>query len=117
MEDTCILQNWDAVSLVGLPRLAFMGGNNMDYMELIEYLLSPISQIGLIIGIAEVIKRLGMDTKWIPLIDIGLGIASGLLINWLALGYGIAQSIIMGIAMGLSACGLFSGVKNVTEDR
>ena len=89
----------------------------MDYMELIEYLLSPISQIGLIIGIAEVIKRLGLDSKWVPLVDLGLGIASGVLINFLALGYGIAQSIIMGIAMGLSACGLFSGVKNVTENR
>lgn len=86
-------------------------------MELIENLLSPISQIGLIIGIAEVLKRLGVGAKWIPLVDLGLGIAFGVLINWLALGYGIAQSILMGIAMGLSACGLFSGVKNVTEDR
>ena len=86
-------------------------------MELIENLLSPISQIGLIIGIAEVLKRLGVGAKWIPLVDLGLGIAFGVFINWLALGYGIAQSILMGIAMGLSACGLFSGVKNVTEDR
>lgn len=86
-------------------------------MELIENLLSPISQIGLIIGIAEVLKRLGVGAKWIPLVDLGLGIAFGVLINWLALGYDIAQSILMGIAMGLSACGLFSGVKNVTEDR
>lgn len=89
----------------------------MDHMEMIEYLLSPISQIGLIIGIAEVIKRLGVESKWIPLIDVGLGVAFGVLINFLALGNGIAQSIILGLAMGLSACGLFSGVKNVTEDR
>lgn len=86
-------------------------------MEFIENLLSPISQIGLIIGIAEVLKRLGVGAKWIPLVDLGLGIVFGVLINWLALGYGIAQSILTGIAMGLSACGLFSGVKNVTEDR
>lgn len=86
----------------------------MDVQELIAYLLSPIAQIGLIIGVAEILKQF-VDKKWIPIFDVLCGILSGVLIYGLVLGYGIAQGIVLGIAMGLSACGLFSGIKNLAE--
>lgn len=87
----------------------------MDINELIKYLLTPVAQIALIIGIAEMMKRLGIASKFIPLIDLGLGLVSGICIYGLSMGYGIAESIVLGIALGLSACGLFSGVKNVAQ--
>lgn len=91
------------------------GDNNMDIGELIKYLLTPIAQVALIIGLAELIKRVGCPTKFIPLIDLGLGLVSGICIYGLTMGYGITESVVLGIALGLSACGLFSGIKNVTE--
>ena len=87
----------------------------MDIGELIKYLLTPIAQVALIIGLAELIKRVGCPTKYIPLIDLGLGLVSGICIYGLTMGYGITESVVLGIALGLSACGLFSGIKNVTE--
>ena len=84
--------------------------------ELIKYLLSPAAQIGLIIGIAEVFKRVGAKPKFIPLLDLGLGLISGVFVYGLLLRQGIGIGIIMGFALGLSACGLFSGVKNVKEE-
>lgn len=87
----------------------------MDIGELIKYLLTPIAQVALIIGLAELIKRLGCPTKFIPLIDLGLGLVSGICVYGLTMGYGITESVVLGIALGLSACGLFSGIKNVTE--
>lgn len=87
----------------------------MSIDELLNYLLTPAAQIALIIGIAELVKRLGFKTKYIPLIDLGLGIVSGVCVFGLMLGQGMAQGAVIGIALGLSACGLFSGIKNISE--
>ena len=86
-----------------------------EVMDLIAYLLTPVAQVGLIIGIAELVKRVGLKSKWIPLVDLGLGLASGIGVYGFALGYGIVSGIMVGLALGLSACGLFSGVKNLTQ--
>lgn len=87
----------------------------MEINELITYLLTPVAQIALIMALAEVVKRLGLNTKFIPLVDLGLGIVSGLVVYWAHLGFSPVEGILLGIALGLSACGLFSGIKNVTE--
>ena len=82
-----------------------------------ENLLTPMAQIALIMGLAEVCKRLGIKNKYIPLIDLALGLVSGICVYGLAMGQDMTESIVLGIALGLSACGLFSGVKNVTQER
>ena len=84
-------------------------------MDMIEYLLTPMAQIAMIMALAEVIKRSGFNKKYIPIIDIILGVISGIFVSGIILGYGIGKGIIIGIALGLSACGTFSGFKNVQE--
>lgn len=84
--------------------------------DLINYLLTPSLHIALIIGLAEIVKRLGLDTRFIPLIDLALGLISGIFVFGLYLNYGVIIGVIIGIAEGLSACGLFSGVKNLTQN-
>lgn len=88
----------------------------MDTNELITYLLSPAAQVLLIIALAELVKRLELfDSKYIPLLDLGLGIVSGVIVFGIMQGFGWLTGILLGIALGLMACGLFSGVKNVTK--
>lgn len=87
----------------------------MNTEELIAYLLTPATQVALIIALAELCKQLGVPAKFIPLIDLILGIISGVLVSGIMLGVGIPVGIILGIAMGLSACGLFSGIKNTLQ--
>lgn len=87
----------------------------MDIGGLITYLLTPMAQVALIIGIAELVKKLGVPTKFIPLIDLGLGLISGIFIYGLSMKYDMVEAVLVGIALGLSACGLFSGIKNVTQ--
>lgn len=89
----------------------------MDIKELAEFLLTPAAQVALIIGIAELWKRAGVPTRFIPLIDLALGLLSGSCVYGFMQGYPMVNSILIGIALGLSACGLFSGVKNMVEDR
>ena len=87
----------------------------MEERELVLYLPTPVAQVALIIGIAEIIKKLGLPTRYIPLVDLALGLISGISVYVLSKGYDWVSGVMIGIAIGLSACGLFSGIKNLTE--
>lgn len=88
----------------------------METNELINYLLSPAAQVLVIIALAELVKRMELfDSKFIPLVDLGLGIVSGIIVFGVMQGLGILTGILLGVAIGLMACGLFSSVKNVTQ--
>jgi len=87
----------------------------MDIDEFMTYLFTPIVQVALIVGLAEVVKRLGMETRFIPLFDVAIGLIGGIMIYGVNLGYGILRGALIGIALGLEACGLFSGCKNLLK--
>lgn len=91
------------------------GALKMSVDELINYLLSPIGLTALVIGLAELAKKVGCPSRWIPLIDLGLGLMGGLAVFGFELGYGTLKGIMIGLAIGLSACGLFSGAKNLMK--
>ena len=46
----------------------------MNINDLIAYLFTPAAQIGIIIGLAEVVKKIGLKSKFIPLFDLGFGV-------------------------------------------
>lgn len=83
--------------------------------ELINYLLAPAGQVALIIGLAQLAKNLGLKSKLIPLFDVICGLVGGILVYFIEFKYDLIQSIMIGLAIGLSACGLFSGIKNVIK--
>lgn len=83
--------------------------------ELINYLLAPAGQVALIIGVAQLVKNLGLNAKYIPLVDVLLGLVSGLVVYGHEMKLGLLRGVMIGLAIGLSACGLFSGIKNIVE--
>ena len=85
--------------------------------NLINYLLAPAGQVALIIGLAQLIKNLGLNAKYIPLVDVLLGLVSGLVVYGHEMKLGLLRGFMIGLAIGLSACGLFSGIKNVIEKK
>ena len=85
--------------------------------ELINYLLAPVGQVALIIGLAQLAKNLGLKPKLIPLFDVLCGLVGGILVYFVEFKYDFIQSIMIGLAIGLSACGLFSGIKNIAEKK
>ena len=85
----------------------------MEEKDVFSFLVSPTAVIALIIALAEVIKLLGVETRFIPLIDLFFGLVFGLLIYTLEMGFSLVKGIVCGLALGLSACGLFSGAKNL----
>lgn len=79
--------------------------------ELMVDLAEPGAMLGVIMSLAEIIKQIGVPSKFIPLVDIGLGVAVSMLKNLKEKGF--SKSLLIGIALGLSSCGTFSGFKNL----
>lgn len=88
----------------------------METSDLVNYLLTPAAQVAVIIALAELVKKMELfDSKYIPLLDVGLGMVSGITVFGIMQEQGILTGLLLGVAMGLMACGLFSGVKNITQ--
>ena len=85
----------------------------MDGSEIISYLAAPASIICIIISISEIVKSFLVEAKFIPVVDLILGMLFGICVYGFGLNYGIWQGALIGIALGLSSCGLFSGFKNL----
>ena len=85
--------------------------------DLLNYLLAPVGQVALIIGLAQLAKNLGLKAKFIPLFDVLCGLVGGILVYFVEFKYDFIQSVMIGLAIGLSACGLFSGIKNIAEKK
>lgn len=62
--------------------------------------------IPIIIGIVQAIKKVGLDTRYAPILSVVLGIAGA----YFFIGTD-SSSIILGIVAGLTSCGLWSGTK------
>ena len=83
---------------------------------MIEFsLVEGIIAVPVLIGLLEVIKRVsGMDEKYIPILSVLIGVVVSCAFQF----YGETDmfiAIIRGVAVGLSAVGLFSGGKNTLE--
>jgi hypothetical protein len=65
-----------------------------------------------IVGLTEVTKDLGVPSRFSPGIAVVFGILAGM-----AEFYGgqwpWMQAVVLGVSLGLSACGLYSGVKTI----
>ena len=77
---------------------------------MLEY--AGVAIVPLLIGILEVLKKIGLREKYVPVFSVILGIGIG--ISLFADG-DIKTGVIKGIFIGLSAVGLYSGTKNTIE--
>ena len=77
-----------------------------------DYTYEGIVVSAIIIGLIEVMKRLGMPDKFSPVPSILLGLAAGMIFikpdDWKA-------GVIIGLNIGLAACGAFSIGKTAVE--
>ena len=89
----------------------------MNTEEIIRYITEPAFQIAMVTCLTEIVKTLGINKKYLPLFDLFFGITSGIFITGYMLGHGILQGAAVGVVLGLAACGMFSGAKNVLEAR
>jgi len=74
--------------------------------------IHDVAIIPLIVGVTELGKKLGLPAKFSPILSAGLGIAAGMVY---VAPEDPAKAVLVGLSLGLGACGLYSGVKNVSE--
>ncbi|UOY92908.1 holin [Ectobacillus sp. JY-23] len=67
--------------------------------------------IAVIIGLSQVVKGLGLQAKYIPLLNVALGVLLGVFF----LPAGVQENILGGIVVGLSASGLFDQSKIIKK--
>lgn len=70
-----------------------------------------IAIIPLILGLVELFKRAGVSTKYSSFVAVILGVLAGVFY----ISPDIKEGIIVGLMLGLSASGLYSGAKSVTS--
>jgi Trk-type K+ transport system membrane component len=63
--------------------------------------------VPVIMGIVQAIKGYITDTKWTPLLSLGIGIIFNVALASSA-GVSYAHAIVMGLVAGLMACGAYS---------
>ncbi|MFA2809351.1 holin [Bacillus mycoides] len=68
--------------------------------------------IGIVVGLSQIAKTIGLQTKYVPLLNLTLGIVLGVLF----LGGDIKTNVFQGIIIGLSASGLFDHTKIIKKD-
>ena len=61
--------------------------------------------VALVIALVEVLKRVGVCSRWLPLIALALGIAINVAVKFV--GVETWDLILKGAAVGLAGCGLF----------
>ena len=82
-----------------------------------ELIIGGVSASVLIVGLVQIAKSSGLPGRWAPLLSVGLGLA-------FAVAYGLLNRLTgpvwldlvgLGILAGLSASGLYSGVRALRE--
>lgn len=68
-----------------------------------------VALVPLILGVVEMLKRIGLPAKFSPLVAVFLGVMLGMFY----LDVTSKEGIIIGLALGLSASGLYSGTKHM----
>ncbi|MCU4989974.1 holin [Bacillus cereus] len=68
--------------------------------------------IAVVVGFSQIVKTIGLQTKYVPLLNLTLGIVLGVLF----LDGNIKTNVFQGIIIGLSASGLFDHTKIMKKD-
>lgn len=73
-----------------------------------DILIYGFSAIGIIIGLTQITKGFGLDSKYAPIASLVFGVGLGLLGNPTGT---LMGNIVSGIVLGLAGCGIWSGTK------
>lgn len=68
--------------------------------------------IAIIVGLIEVAKKLGLNSKFAPLLSVILGVGLSLMAGITST---VPNMILTGVIIGLSAIGLYSGTKSTVQ--
>lgn len=77
--------------------------------------LYGIAIIPLLVGLVDLIKKIGLPDKLAPLVSLSLGLGLMFVYGLTEADWTVLQCVVTGTFLGLSTVGLYSGVKNVAQ--
>lgn len=77
-----------------------------------DFAVEGVSLVAVIMGLSELIKFIGFNTKFIPLFNVVFGILACVVFISPS---NIPLGVLQGMTVGLSAGGFYSGAKNIVE--
>ena len=83
-----------------------------------DVLIAGLPASGVIVALVEGAKRLGLPTRWAPLLAVFLGLLCGVLAHLASVAPHVNlwyQAATGGIVLGLSAAGLYPGAKALMQ--
>jgi hypothetical protein len=84
----------------------------MDLDFIAQAMTSAVAVVPIIVALVQVAKMLKVPNQYAPIVSIGVGILISFLFGG---GITIGQNILSGILYGLSASGLYSGIKTTAH--
>lgn len=93
-----------------------VGEYNINMIYINNFMLDGLTSFGVLValtsGVVQVVKKIGVENKWLPLIALFVGI----LLTFLGGAVEITTlSVLTGIAVGLSAVGLFENLSKAKK--
>jgi protein-S-isoprenylcysteine O-methyltransferase Ste14 len=76
--------------------------------------------VPLIMGLVQAAKQVGLPNRWAAALAVALGLIGGVALQFAAAGQAHpnwVQGVIVGIGLGLSAAGLYSGTNALVTNR
>lgn len=83
----------------------------MEIINIVTTGVLPLT-VPLTIGLVEVVKRFGVNPRFLPLVSLLIGVGTTFLLNT---SISLDMGILGGILTGLVASGLWSGVKHTLK--
>lgn len=81
-------------------------------VDLMDAEVFGVALVPLILGLVELCKQSGLPDKWSPVLSVLLGLLAGMFALDVS---NLYEGIVVGLALGLSATGLYSGTKNMVR--
>jgi ABC-type dipeptide/oligopeptide/nickel transport system permease subunit len=85
---------------------------NMDLDFIAQAMTSAVAVVPIIVALVQVAKMMKVPNQFAPIVSIGVGVLISFLFGT---GDNVGQTILSGILYGLSASGLYSGIKTTAH--
>lgn len=72
--------------------------------------MEAIYPVAIVLGLTEVVKRIGLPKRYVPAFAVALGAGVQMLMTGVT-----SQAILAGVVTGLVSCGLYAGVKTTVK--
>lgn len=82
---------------------------------MLDLTVAGVALVPVILGLVQVAREAGLPSRFAPLLSLAIGLGGGFAAEAPTAPYNWQQAAVVGVALGLSASGLYSGVAKLAS--